>query len=167
MKLKISHPTLRELLLDLYVDKDGNKVSDREIISNEKLMKVSGLYSKLSNNKMVPSSVGLLSYYKRKLNLLEKDVYEYHREVTKRIGEDVTFREFSKKNNEGHKKKPVPTKNYDRKYNLIKYFELDSSMMGWDLDVIEKVIFDNLEELGINKLDALSEFEDYLANGGE
>lgn len=91
-KLKCSEKELREYLLDKYVDKMGYKVSDRRMMGDEVLMELTGWFriDELTGKKL-PSSPGTISYWKRKLGLLEYEVFIYHRDVTGRIKQDCDF----------------------------------------------------------------------------
>lgn len=122
-KLKIDEGIFRELLLDKYVDKNGDKVSVRNVWGDKDFMLYTGMFKKNKyTNKLETVSEGTISYYNKKLDLTEKYLFEYHK-TTGRIKEDVLFEDWSRKNNNGHKRDKLNLQN-SIKNKMIKYFGL-------------------------------------------
>jgi len=96
---KKSDAKIRELLLNAKVDIFGNYVSWRDVYSNPDIMWQTGFYRRKEyseTGKLVPLSVGTTSYHisPKKYNLTEYEVFLYHRDITCRISEDMSFDNF-------------------------------------------------------------------------
>ena len=84
-KLKISEHDFKNYLLNHYVDEEGNKVSDRVLWSTQEFFDYTGMYAvnKFTEERQI-CSTGTISYWKKKLELKEEDIYDYHKNITKK-----------------------------------------------------------------------------------
>lgn len=145
-RLKISKIELKELLLEMYIDENGKKVSDRKVFSNPEFMEITGLHkiNRVSGEKE-PISTGSISDWKRRLELNEIEVFKYHKNKTGRILPEVNFDEWSKYKNKGGQHQKGNTTIFDSetiKRKMALYFGLSKSMLFYDLKVLEEVIIE-------------------------
>lgn len=120
-KLKLTNSQFKEYLLDKYVDENGEKVSVREVWDNLEFKKHSGMYqiNKYTKVKDIVST-GTISYWNKKLNLTEKEIYDFHFNITKRIKE-TDYSIWSKQKNKGHIRKRCSNLR-TIKNGMIRYF---------------------------------------------
>lgn len=157
-KLKISETQFKQYLLDHYIDEEGRKVSDRVVWGSEEFFDITGMYSvnKFTKERQMLST-GTISYWKSKLKVKEEDVYIYHKKVTKRIT-DVSFEEWSRKNNKGYTK-DVSTYNRDTiKRKLIKYAGLPEKYHLKSLDELVLLVLKTWEALGLDAENEMTTF---------
>lgn len=157
-KLKISEHDFKNYLLNHYVDEEGNKVSDRVLWSTQEFFDYTGMYAvnKFTNERQI-CSTGTISYWKKKLELKEEDIYDYHKNITKKI--TCSFEEWSRKNNKGYTREST----YNRdviKRKLIKYANLPKKYSDMSLDEISNLALKLWETLGINANDEMRKFYD-------
>lgn len=153
-KLLMTDEQFKEYLLENYVDKDGNKISDRTLISSEKFMLDTGLFSidEVTGLK-IPCSLGNISYWKTKLNLQEYDVYLYHKNKTKRIKEEYSV--WSNKTVHRVKKARV-TNIYDmeiEKEIIIEYCGFPEVYKNYSPQVVRESAEELWEMLGLDVKD--------------
>lgn len=126
-KLKLSDEAFKEYLLNLYVDENGEKVSCRKIWSSDDFFEYTGMFKvNKYTGKKERCSEGTISHYNKKLNLNEKDLFEYHQQITKRIPLTVNFDEWSRKNNKGHTKEEILNQETIKR-RMIKHFNLSET----------------------------------------
>ena len=112
----VPRETLKKLLLDFSIDDDGNKVTKFKLCKDEKFLKA----IKCRKDKISFNTVQC--WYKRLANveplgvMTDKFIFDYHKNVTKRIGSDVNYYDWTAKklNKEGRQE-------YDIK-----------AVLGWD-----------------------------------
>lgn len=112
----VPRETLKKLLLDFSVDDDGNKVTKFKLCKDEKFLKA----IKCRKDKISFNTVQC--WYKRLANIeplgvmTDKFIFDYHKNVTKRIGSNVNYYDWTTKklNKEGRQE-------YDIK-----------ALLGWD-----------------------------------
>lgn len=168
-KLKISCEELRNYLLEHYIDDEGEKISDRTLWGSEEFMEYTGLYKEdLFTDKKLPVSLGTVSYWKKKLNILEEDVFSYHQIITKRLDEDLEYETWSKKYNKGHNKIQVLSQETIKK-RLIKYAGLSKVFYNFSFDEVSKAINKVWEEMGLDSEIEMNKFYAslYKESGGE
>lgn len=148
-KLKISEKQFRDYLLDKYLNDNLEKVSDRELWSSEDFFDYTGMYSinKYTGERKILST-GTISYWKSKLNIKEKDVYDYHKKVTKKL-KDIPYSQWSKMNNKGHKRKRTLTENAI-KIQLIKYVGLPEYYKLKTLSMVTEIVYRTWKSLGLD-----------------
>lgn len=147
-KLNISECNFQKYLLNNYVDKDGDKVSDRELWSSDKFMNDTGLFRKDKHStKKVMVSMGTISYWKKKLGVDEKCIYHYHTTITKKISEP--FESWSRLNNAGHSKKKVTT-DLARRSDLVKILNLSSEFKKYSVNIIMDYMRSIWRDTGMN-----------------
>lgn len=159
-KLLLSEDEFKIYLLDKYVDDTGKKLSVRVIWNTEDFMEYTGMFkvNKYTGNRERVSE-GTISYYNKKLNLTEADIFEYHQNITKRIQTNVTFEEWSRKNNKGYTREEINNRE-TIKSKMIKYFGLSETYQHYSHDKVREIC-DKL----IGK-DALVAFYESLRVGG-
>lgn len=161
-KLKISESELKTYLLENYIDDNGTKVSDRELWSKEEFFETTGLFRiNIYTGKREICSTGTISYWKNKLNLKEDVVFEYHQLFSKRIGLDVQFEEWSKKNNKGHTVKQSFSENMIKK-RLIKHFGVSQVYSHLSLERALSYICEFLDGLGKDGKKEIAKFYETL-----
>lgn len=157
-KLTLSDNDFRNYLLNNYVDEDGYKVSDRLVWSTEEFFDKTGMYTinKYTKTRQIVS-MGTVSYWKKKLDLSEKDIYNFHKVITGRI-KDISFEEWSRRYNKGYDKS-IPTYNRESiKRKLIKYLQLPNKYNDMSLEEISDLAINLWKSLG---LDAEEEMKDF------
>lgn len=113
---------VRQWFLEHLVDLDGNKVSLRDLWWSEEFIAFSGMTGERSGKK---SSNGTLSYWVyRKWGLTDKYVYDYHKDITKRISPDISFNDWHRSTLGGKGKDKFIIENYEEKHTkkIINYF---------------------------------------------
>lgn len=93
----VSKETLKKMLLDFSVDDNGNKVTKFKLCKDEKFLKaIKCRKDKISFNT-------IQCWYKRLANIeplgvmTDKFIFDYHKNVTKRIGSDVNYYDWTTK----------------------------------------------------------------------
>lgn len=164
-KLKITEREFKIYLLENYIDENGNKISDRELWSKPSFFEYTGMYSidKYTKEKKIIST-GSISYWKSKLNLKEKDVFLYHKNVTKKIDKNVDYDKWSKLNNKGHKKINIYNENTIKR-NLIKYVGLSNSYNKYSPKKIQEIVFRFWESMGLDATVEMNKFYSYMKGG--
>lgn len=168
-KLKITCEELRSYLLENYINKNGEKISDRALWGSDDFMEFTGLYKlDIFTNKKLPVSLGTVSYWKKKLNILEEDVFRYHQIITKRINDDLEYETWSKKYNKGHNRIQVLS-HETVKRRLIKYAGLSKTFYNFSFDEVSKAINKVWAEMGLDSVSEMNKFYAslYTENGGE
>lgn len=93
----VSKETLKKMLLDFSVDDNGNKVTKFKLCKDEKFLKA----IKCRKDKISFNTVQC--WYKRLANveplgvMTDKFIFDYHKNVTKRIGSDVNYYDWTAK----------------------------------------------------------------------
>lgn len=93
----VSRETLKKLLLDFSIDDNGNKVTKFKLCKDEKFLKA----IKCRKDKISFNTVQC--WYKRLANIeplgvmTDKFIFDYHKNVTKRIGSDVNYYDWTAK----------------------------------------------------------------------
>ena len=93
----VSKETLKKMLLDFSVDDNGNKVTKFKLCKDEKFLKA----IKCRKDKISFNTVQC--WYKRLANveplgvMTDKFIFDYHKNVTKRIGSDVNYYDWTTK----------------------------------------------------------------------
>lgn len=148
-KLKISELQFREYLLEHYINENLEKVSDRELWGREDFFDYTGMYglNKYTGERKILST-GTISYWKSKLNIKEKDVYEYHKKITKKL-KNISYEDWSKINNKGHARKSTFTEN-SIKNKLIKYVGLPKSYKNKTFMMVQEIVFRTWKSLGLD-----------------
>lgn len=99
----VPRETLKKLLLDFSVDDNGNKVTKFKLCKDENFLKaIKSTKDKISFNTVQ-------CWYKRLANveplgiMTDRFIFDYHKNVTKRIGSDVNYYDWTSKklNKEG------------------------------------------------------------------
>ena len=159
-KLKIADLELKKYLLENYVNEKGDKVSDRELWSRQEFFEYTGLYKVNEyTDTLERVSLGTVSYWKKKLGVKEREIFDYHQNVTGRIAPDIDYRTWSKLNNKGHKKTKVHTRE-SFKNSLISYLGLEGSLLkNYSYDKVIKVCMNFWEELGLDAKEEYKRFE--------
>lgn len=158
-RLKISENDFKQYLLNHYIDDEGLKVSDRVVWGTEEFFEYTGMYSInkfTGDRKMV--STGTVSYWKEKLKVKEQDVYEYHKHVSKKIKNDISFEEWSRKNNKGYNKDVTTYNRETIKRKLVKYAELPPKYQYKTLDELVTIVLKTWETLGLDAQEEMSKF---------
>lgn len=138
-KLKLSEEEFKEYLLDKYVDEQGQKVSVRLLWGTEEFMNHTGMFKiNKYTKKKERVSEGTISYYNKKLELTERDIFEYHRQITKRIPVTTTFEEWSRKNNKGYTREELLNQDTIKR-RMIKYFGLSESYIHFSHDKVREL----------------------------
>jgi len=139
-KIRISMEEFYELLRDKLVDSNGLKLSVTELLNDEEFQtKVGGI-----------SSRGTISYYTKKFNLHEEELWAYHKFISKKIGINMSLSKFSRLKNRGYKK--------GDQMEVINLEEIPKDKLAWVLRSISKQL--NLEKDVSAGLDANSPIED-------
>lgn len=126
-KLKLSEDDFREYLLGKYVDDTGCKLSIRQVWETEDFMEHTGMYKVNKYTGMRERcSEGTMSYYNKKLNLTERDIFEYHQLITKKIPIITSFEEWSRRHNKGHTREEILNQETIKR-RMIKYFDLSET----------------------------------------
>lgn len=130
----------KEYLIDLYVDEHGEKVSCRKVWSSEEFFEYTGMFkiNKYTGEKE-RCSEGTMSHYNKKLNLTERDLFEYHQQITKRIPLTVTFEEWSRKNNKGHTREEMINQETIKR-RMIKYFDLSETYQHFSPNKVRSLV---------------------------
>lgn len=158
-KLKIGKKTLKKIILEMSVDSEGNKISDRKLWGSTEFMEATGLFriNKYTSDKEMVS-LGTCTYWKKKLDLTAKSVFEYHQYVTGRIDALVLFKEWNLKTSVKSMESGVVSEK-TKKNNLIRDFELkDKVYSTYTLKELESAIIELYNELG---LDGVAELKEY------
>lgn len=155
-KLKISETAFKEYLISKYVDENGNKVSDRFLWGAEDFFEYTGMYgiNKYTNKKQMVST-GTISYWKKKLQLKEEDIYRYHTSVTNRI--KISFEEWSRKNNKGYSRQKTNTRD-SIKRKLILYTGLPDKYKHMSLDEVCRLATNLWKNLGFDEKEEMRKF---------
>ena len=159
-KLKITEKKFRDYLLQNYINENLEKVSDRDLWSREEFFDYTGMYSinKYTNERKMLST-GTISYWKQKLNIKEKDVYDYHRRNGRL--KDISYSEWSKMNNKGHVRiKTLTDETIKRK--LIKYVGLSDNYKFQTLKYVQESVYRLWKGLGLNADLEMKKFYEYL-----
>jgi hypothetical protein len=126
-KLKLSEEDFKEYLLEKYVDEMGQKLSIRQVWETEDFMNYTGMFKiNKYTGKKERCSEGTMSYYNKKLGLTEKDIFEYHQLITKKIPITTTFEEWSRRNNKGYTREEILNQETIKR-RMIKYFDLSQT----------------------------------------
>lgn len=160
-KLKLSEREFKRYLLENYIDNNLNKVSDRELWSRKEFFEYTGMYSinKYTKEKQMLSA-GVISYWKNKLKIKEKDVYNYHITVTgKLIG--ITYEEWSKLNNKGHTRIKTLTEDTIKR-KLIKYVGLSDIYKQQTFGYVQESVYRFWKGLGLDAEQEMIKFYIYL-----
>lgn len=139
-------------------------MSDRVVWGDDKFFNITGMYSKnkFTGDKQMLST-GTISYWKTKLEVKEENVYEYHKNITKRIPKSLSYEDWSRKNNKGYTK-DVSTFNRDTiKRKLIKYAGLPEKYHLKSLDELVMLVLKTWETLGLNAEDEMKNFYKKIA----
>lgn len=114
---KISDEEVKRLILDMSIKEDGTRMSYREIFSDSKFMELSGFWRRGLYNKKEKISDGSIDYNMRtKFKICEKDIFDYHQNVTKRIKCTEKFEDFIRKHKSFNN-----MSSYDAKLEFDKY----------------------------------------------
>lgn len=167
-KLKMTQKQFKQYLLDRYVTNDGYKVSDRELWSDETFMNETGMfqYEKFTNKKCMVS-LGTISYYKSKLSVKERDVYDYHFNYTKIV--KIPFEKFTNKltsnliNNRGVRKNILSQDQIKSK--LIKYLNFPKHFQNYTYSFVRSMAYNIWEESGLDPIKSFSEFNKSIGLG--
>lgn len=166
-KLKMSESEFREYLINNYVDEDGNKVSDRVLISSEKFIQDTGLYKIDKITGLIkPCSLGNISYWKSKLDLKEYDIYKHHKYVTGKIASYVEYEDWSNKAIKGRKKnkticvskRAYESKNYNEKNErllLIRVCGFPEHFENYTVEQVRQLALELWEDLGLDAREEL------------
>lgn len=149
-KLKINEIQFKQYLLDHYIDDKGMKVSDRVVWDNDNFFELTGMYTinKFTGDRQMLST-GTISYWKKKLNVKERDVYNYHVTYTKRIPKETTYSEWSRKNNKGYPKETTFNRETTKR-KLIKFAGLPQKYNHKSLDELILLVLKTWETLGLD-----------------
>lgn len=158
MKLKISEKEFKNYLLENYIDKNGNKVSDRKLWGSNDFFDLTGMYSidKYTKKRKILST-GSISYWKKKLRIREKDVFMYHQNITGKIKKDVKYEDWSKRNNRGHVKEKIFNENTIKR-NLIKYVGLSDDYYKYTPKQIQEIVYRFWNSMGLNAVEEMNKF---------
>lgn len=158
-KLKITENEFKDYLLHHYVDENGAKISDRLLWSTEEFFDYTGMYAinKFTQKRTIVST-GTISYWKKKLNLNEENVYLFHKNITKKIDKNTTFEEWSRKFNKGYKKNIKTTNRETTKSKLIKYAGLPPKYSVKTLDEITMIAMKIWETVGVDPHSEMQRF---------
>ncbi|MGL5100416.1 MAG: hypothetical protein ACRC0Y_04000 [Fusobacteriaceae bacterium] len=138
-KLKLSDEEFKEYLLDKYVDEQGQKVSVRQLWKEEDFMEYTGMFKINSyTGRRERVSEGTISYYNRILCLTEKELFDFHQQITKRILATVTFDEWSRKNNRGYTRQELINQDTVKR-RMIKYFGLNENYVHYSHDKVREL----------------------------
>lgn len=167
-KLKISESDFRTYLLQSYVNKNGKKISDRELWSSDDFFEYTGLYSINQYTQRKQSvSPGTISYWKKKLNVKEYDIFIYNKSI-ERIKENVSFLEWSRIKNKGYKKSKKNNKTYTKeslKFRFINYACLPNKCKQNTFEENIKIAKELWDILGIDAEEEIKTF--FLSLGGD
>lgn len=114
----VSRKELKKILLDFSVDDKGNKVTKFVLCKNKKFLKA------IKSNKSEISFNTVQCWYKRLARfepigvMNDKFIFDYHKNITRRIGKDVSYYEWTKKNLKMNK-------NDRREYDI-------KAILGWN-----------------------------------
>lgn len=158
-RLKISEKEFRDYLLNHYIDDDGLKVSDRVVWGTDEFFDYTGMYglNKFTGDRQMVS-MGTISYWKKKLDVKEESVYDYHINVTKKISKDISFEDWSRKNNKGYSKSPSTFDRETIKRKLVKYAELPAKYQYKTLDELVAIVLKTWETLELDATAEMSRF---------
>lgn len=156
-KLKISETDFKAYLISNYVDEDGMKISDRKLWSSKDFFDYTGMYSvnKYTKKKAMVST-GTISYWKKKLNIKEKDIYEFHTKITRKI--NVSYEDWSRMYNKGYKKESSVLSGESIKLSLIKYMGLSQKYKYKTLEEIQAIVLNTWKLLGLNETEEMERF---------
>lgn len=165
-KLKLSDEEFKFYLLDNYIDENGNKVSDRELWSTPEFMEKTGLFKidRFSKRKLC-CSTGTISYWKKKLSVREKDVFDYNQKITQKILNKVEYEDWSKVNNKGRKKIEIETPER-RKNRLLNILGLDSTFRNYSFEEIITLMEGLWDDMGMDKEKEKAEIYEQLEKEG-
>lgn len=158
-KLKISKLALKKLILELSVDDDGNKISDRMLWGSKEFMEKTGLY-KVNDftSEHEGCSLGTVSYYKKLLGVNAEKVFEHHMWITGKIDPLMLFEDWNLKSNVKSIESGVISEK-TKKNNIIRDFGLtDKVYSTYTLRELENAIIELYNELG---LDGKKELKNY------
>lgn len=138
-KLKISNEEFKEYLLDKYVDSNGDKVSVRAVWNDQDFMSYTGMF-KINEytGGQERVSEGTISYYNKKLGLQEKDIFDYHKNISKRIPATLSFEEWSRKNNKGYTREEILNQETIKR-RMIKYFGLTETYVHFSFSKVREL----------------------------
>lgn len=138
-KLRLSDDEFKEYLLDKYVDEQGQKVSVRQLWKEEAFMEHTGMFklNKYTNEKERVSE-GTISYHNKRLGLTEKEIFDYHQQITKRIPITTSFEEWSRKNNKGYTREELINQDTVKR-RMIKYFGLNENYIHYSHDKVREL----------------------------
>lgn len=160
-RLKISEKQLKDYLLENYINENLEKVSDRDLWSREDFFDYTGLYSinkYTKERKML--STGTISYWKKKLNIKEKDVFDYHKNTTGKL-KNISYSEWSKINNKGHIRNKTLTENTIKR-KLIAYVGLSDTYKLQTFKYVQESVFRLWKGLGLDAEREMINFYIYL-----
>lgn len=157
-KLLISETDFRKYLLNNYVDEEGNKISDRVLWSTKEFFDTTGMFTinKYTQDRQIVS-MGTVSYWKKKLNLSEKDIYEFHKIITGRI-KDISFEDWSRKYNKGYDKSISTYNRESIKRKLIKYLQLPNKYDDMSLEGVSDLAINLWKSLGLDAEEEMRNF---------
>ena len=101
-------------------------------------------------------SEGTISYWKKKLNLSEREIFIYHQNKTKRIDYKLSYSQWTRKLNMNQtlKKKKSETK----LMSLIKYAGLPKKYIGKSFDEVTMIAMNMWKSFGLNPEAELKKF---------
>ena len=144
---KLTDTQMRNLILKYAIDSEGNKVSVRDIFSNEDFMKASGYYQVTLAGVRVQVSLGSVSFLLRKLKLNSKDIYNY---AVKKGLTTEEYHTWANKSKGNRKKRGMST--FIIKSMMIDYFNLDfEECMNMTIPDIKSRAIKEYADLGINE----------------
>jgi len=136
-----SEEEFKKYILKYHVNENGTKRPVRDIINLQEFMDNTG-YFRINKytKKQEPRSLGSITYWTgKKFQITEKDIFDYHQRETFKIQPEITFEEWTRKNNKNSSKK--------RKFSLKDYE---------DFDKVKKIIKKTCKEAKYN--DYLNDF---------
>lgn len=140
----VSKQELKKILLDFLVDGRGQKLTKNKLCKNRKFLKK----IKWSKKTMLPSTI---SNWCRRLNnieplgeITEEFLFDYHKQVTGKIGKNVKFSDFCKPLHN----KMIQGKNYVNK-EMYKQFNIDERKI---LMILLKIQLPDIQEEDYDKI---------------
>lgn len=113
-RFKRSDIEIRQWFLEHLVDSNGNKVSLRDLWWSDEFIEFSGMTGERTGKK---SSNGTLSYWVyKKWGLSDEYIYNYHKNITFKINNEITFEEWHNINMGGKGKEKFTLDAYDENY---------------------------------------------------
>lgn len=170
----VSRETLKKLLLDFSIDDNGNKITKFKLCKDEKFLKA----IKCRKDKISFNTVQC--WYKRLANveplgvMTDKFIFDYHKNVTKRIGSDVNYYDWTAKklNKEGRQEYDIKAVlGWDENKRLLALLKLNNSNFNTnkykDLNLKDLKFIVNMyiSKSEINRLE--EKLESMVKNGDE